>query len=89
VSIAAVGIATAGIVHPRPIPAQPCTGLPVSPTDRARRSGDRQARLRPQFTTYDAVYVALAEVPDASLHTCDAKLTVGHAATFVVHPGTH
>jgi predicted nucleic acid-binding protein len=35
---------------------------------------DRIWGLRQNFSAYDAVYVALAEVPDASLVTCDRRL---------------
>ncbi|GAB3922362.1 VapC ribonuclease [Microlunatus endophyticus] len=43
--------------------------------------------LRHQFTSYDASYLALAEIVDAPLYTCDAKLdTDGHAATVRVFP---
>ncbi len=49
---------------------------------------ERVWELRHQFTAYDAVYLALAEALDAPLHTCDAKLAAGHAATVIVHPGT-
>jgi predicted nucleic acid-binding protein len=36
--------------------------------------------LRHNFTTYDAVYIALAEATDAVLYTCDEKLCKGHRA---------
>jgi predicted nucleic acid-binding protein len=38
--------------------------------------------LRPNLTAYDAVYVALAEVVNAPLVTCDAKIASapGHYA---------
>ncbi len=49
---------------------------------------ERVWELRHQFTAYNAVYLALAEALDAPLHTCDAKLAAGHAATVIVHPGT-
>lgn len=43
---------------------------------------DRIWRLRHQFTSYDAAYLALAEALDAPLCTCDAKLAArGHGAT--------
>ena len=49
---------------------------------------ERVWELRHQFTAYDAVYLALAEALEAPLHTCDAKLAAGDAATVIVHPGT-
>lgn len=43
--------------------------------------------LRHQYTSYDAMYLALAEALDAPLHTCDAKLASGgHRALVIVHP---
>ena len=41
-------------------------------------------RLRNALTAYDAAYVALAEVLDAPVVTCDAKLarSSGHAVVF-------
>lgn len=46
--------------------------------------------LRHRYTTYDAAYLALAEVLDVPLHTCDAKLdSGGHTVTVHVHPRTH
>lgn len=38
---------------------------------------DRIWALRHQYTSYDASYLALAEVLDAPLFTCDAKLGAG------------
>lgn len=38
-------------------------------------------QLRATLTAYDAVYVALAELLDASLVTCDAKLAAAHGHT--------
>lgn len=35
---------------------------------------DLIALLRHQRTSYDASHLALADAPDAPLHTCDAKL---------------
>ncbi len=49
---------------------------------------ERVWELRHQFTAYDAVSLALAEALEAPLHTCDAKLAAGDAATVIVHPGT-
>lgn len=46
-------------------------------------------QLRPQFTSYDATYVALAEALDAPLVTCDRKLTTsGHRAEVLLLPRT-
>ena len=51
---------------------------------------DRIWRLRHQFTSYDACYLALAEALDVPLYTCDAKLGgAGHEAQVRVFPGTH
>ena len=45
-------------------------------------------RLRDNLTAYDAAYVALAEILDAPIVTCDAKLarSRGHAVTFRLYP---
>ncbi len=45
-------------------------------------------RLRDNLTAYDAAYVALAELLDATIVTCDGRLarSRGHAATFHVYP---
>ncbi len=42
--------------------------------------------LRENFTAYDAVYVALAEVLNAPLVTCDARLASapGHSADMIL-----
>jgi predicted nucleic acid-binding protein len=46
--------------------------------------------LRPQYTSYDAAYIAMAEALGAPLHTCDAKLdSAGHNAVVHVHGQTH
>ena len=47
---------------------------------------ERAWQLRHTLTAYDAVYVALAEALDATLVTCDAKLsrTTGHDATIAL-----
>jgi predicted nucleic acid-binding protein len=46
----------------------------------------RTWELRDNLTSYDAVYVALAEVLEATLVTCDAKLasSLGHHAKIEV-----
>ena len=36
--------------------------------------------LRHNFTAHDAAYIALAELTDATLYTCDGKLSKGHRA---------
>lgn len=36
--------------------------------------------LRHNFTAYDAAYIALAEITDSVLYTCDEKLCEGHRA---------
>ena len=36
--------------------------------------------LRHNFTAYDAAYIALAEMTDSALYTCDEKLSKGHRA---------
>lgn len=47
---------------------------------------DRIWQLRHRYTSYDAVYLALAEGLAAPLYTCDAKLAAGghHAQVRVV-----
>jgi len=40
----------------------------------------RMWELRHNFTTYDAVYIALAEATNSILYTSDAKLRKGHRA---------
>jgi predicted nucleic acid-binding protein len=40
--------------------------------------------LRNNFTCYDAVYIALAELTDATLYTSDTKMGKGHHAEVVV-----
>ena len=41
---------------------------------------ERVWELRHNFTADDAVYLALAEITDSALFTCDEKLTTGHRA---------
>jgi predicted nucleic acid-binding protein len=51
---------------------------------------ERIWKLRHQFTSDDASYLALAEALDAPLYTCDGKLgRVGHNAEVRVFPRTH
>jgi predicted nucleic acid-binding protein len=45
---------------------------------------DRIWELRPNFTAYDAAYIALAEVTGSVLYTSDVKLSKGHRAAVVV-----
>ncbi|HYP06533.1 MAG TPA: type II toxin-antitoxin system VapC family toxin [Bryobacteraceae bacterium] len=45
---------------------------------------DRIWELRRNFTAYDAAYIALAEVTDSVLFTCDQKLCAGHRARVVL-----
>ncbi len=40
--------------------------------------------LRHNFTAYDAIYIALAEIMGAVLYTSDAKLCKGHKARVVL-----
>ena len=42
--------------------------------------------LRDNFTAYDAAYIALAEVLNIPLVTCDARLTAasGHSANLIL-----
>jgi predicted nucleic acid-binding protein len=48
---------------------------------------DRVWHLRENLTTYDAVFVALAEALDAPLATCDARLAraPGHTASIELY----
>lgn len=45
---------------------------------------DRVWELRPNFTAYDASYIALAEILGCPLVTCDRKLARGHQAQIEV-----
>ena len=40
--------------------------------------------LRPNFTAYEAAYIALAEATGSILFTCDEKLRSGHRARVVL-----
>ncbi len=53
------------------LPVDCCAHTPLLP---------RIWELRHNFTSYDAVYIALAEMTDAVLFTSDAKLSEGHRA---------
>ena len=44
----------------------------------------RMWELRHNFTCYDAAYIALAEVTNSILYTCDVKLSKGHRAQVMV-----
>jgi predicted nucleic acid-binding protein len=49
--------------------------------------GDRAWALRQRYTSHDACYLALAEVLDSELFTCDRKLAAGgHRARIHVLP---
>ena len=50
---------------------------------------DRTWQLRHNVTAYDGAFLALAEVLDAPLVTCDARLAraPGHSASVEVFPG--
>ena len=53
------------------LPVERCAHTPLLP---------RIWELRHNFTSYDAVYIALAEATGAVLYTADAKLSEGHRA---------
>ncbi len=53
------------------LPADRCAHTPLLP---------RIWELRHNFTCYDAAYIALAEMTDSTLYTCDSKLKKGHRA---------
>ncbi len=61
---------------------QMLTGLSTFPAERYAHSPllGRMWELRHNFTCYDAVYIALAELTDSVLYTADAKLSQGHRA---------
>ncbi|HTU44279.1 MAG TPA: type II toxin-antitoxin system VapC family toxin [Bryobacteraceae bacterium] len=58
------------------------TGLASLPVERYPHTPllPRMWELRHNFTAYDAVYIALAEVTDSVLYTSDQKLSKGHRA---------
>ena len=62
------------------------TGLAALPAERYAHAPSltRIWALRHNFTCYDAAYIALAEITDSILYTCDAKLSKGHRARVTV-----
>lgn len=62
------------------------TGLAMLPAERYAHTPllTRIWELRHNFTSYDAAYIALAEITDAVLYTCDVKLGKGHRARVMV-----
>jgi len=56
--------------------------LAALPVERCPHLGlaERVRESWPNFTVYDAAYIALAEVSGGTLYTCDAKLRKGHRA---------
>jgi predicted nucleic acid-binding protein len=61
-------------------------GLAALPAERYAHTPllGRIWELRNNFTCYDAVYIALAELTDATLYTSDTKMGKGHHAEVVV-----
>ncbi len=61
---------------------QALAGLAMLPAQRYAHTPflDRIWELRRNFTCYDAAYIALAEATDATIYTCDRKLSKGHRA---------
>jgi predicted nucleic acid-binding protein len=61
-------------------------GLATLPAERYAHTPllTRIWELRHNFTCYDAVYIALAEVTDSILYTCGVKLSKGHRARVMV-----
>ena len=59
------------------LPAERCAHTPLLP---------RIWELRHNFTSYDAVYIALAEATGAMLYTSDTKLKDGHRARVRLFP---
>ena len=57
------------------LPAERCAHTPLL---------DRIWELRHNFTPYDATYIALAEITNSVLYTCDDKLRKGHRARVVL-----
>jgi predicted nucleic acid-binding protein len=58
------------------------TGLSTLPAERYAHVPllKRIWELRGNFTSYDAAYIALAELTGSTLYTCDKKLSKGHRA---------
>jgi predicted nucleic acid-binding protein len=64
-------------------------GLAMLPAERYAHTPllTRIWELRRNFTCYDAAYIALAEATDATIYTCEAKLSKGHGARVRVFDG--
>jgi predicted nucleic acid-binding protein len=62
------------------------TALATLPAERYAHTPllTRMWELRHNFTAYDAAYIALAELTDSVLYTCDEKLSKGHRARVTV-----
>ncbi len=65
---------------------QVLTGLVALPAERYSHLPllGRIWELRHNFTAYDAAYISLAELTNATLYTCDSKLLKGHRAKVVL-----
>jgi predicted nucleic acid-binding protein len=61
-------------------------GLAALPAERYAHTPllTRIWELRHNFTSYDAAYIALAELTDSVLYTSDVKLSKGHRARVMV-----
>lgn len=57
-------------------------GLAALPAERVPHGplASRIWELRHNFTAHDAAYIALVEATNATLFTCDAKMSKGHQA---------
>jgi predicted nucleic acid-binding protein len=66
--------------------AQFLVGLQALPAERYSHLPllDRIWELRANFTAYDAAYIALAEMTESVLFTCDQKLIRGHRARVLL-----
>jgi predicted nucleic acid-binding protein len=62
------------------------SGLAMLPAERYPHTTllPRIWELRHNFTCYDATYIALAEVAQATIYTCDVKLSKGYRARVKV-----